>query len=154
MAPQDPAKVIVLPNAVEQLKDAAWKAENLRARICLHADTSDPVQEMLIALCAGTKVSIHRHPNKTESFHMVEGELDVIFFDNDGKETERLRLGAPASGHPFMYRLNSPLWHSVEPITNVAVVHEVITGPFNTSSNEFLDADQRPKTLQLNTMEF
>jgi len=130
--------VLLDQETITQLKHSAETAPIKRARVCLHQHHEDKIQEMVIALCRGTKVRVHRHPGRSESFHVVEGILEVLFFDDAGKELERLVLGEPSSGYPFLYRLNTSLWHSVVPVTEIAIVHETVAGPFSTESSEFL----------------
>ena len=55
-----------------------------RARICTHTSDKSPVQEMVIAFTRETYVHPHRHIEKSESFHVIEGELAVVFFDDSG----------------------------------------------------------------------
>ena len=64
----------------------------LRAKyVC--PDVEHPVQEMVIAFYKDSYVRPHRHIGTSESFHVAEGEIDVIFFDEVGKPTNRERLG-------------------------------------------------------------
>lgn len=36
---------------------------------------------MLIVMAKGSYIRPHKHKNKSESFHIIEGLLDVIVFD-------------------------------------------------------------------------
>jgi cupin fold WbuC family metalloprotein len=127
----------IRPEQLGELKRAAAEAPLKRARLCLHHDHSDQVQEMVIAFDRGTYVRPHRHRGKTESFHVIEGELEVVFFDDGGRVTRRVRMGPRDSGHAFLYRLSSSLWHSVVPLSDFVVIHETTTGPFVKGETEF-----------------
>ncbi len=83
---------------------------------------------MVIAFHRDTYIRPHRHKNKTESFHMIEGEVLVTFFDDEGKEMQKIHLGM---GNDFLYRLSADHWHSVTCLTEYAVLHEVAMGPFS-----------------------
>lgn len=135
----DNAPVITLSSQdMETLKEKAQTAPLRRARYCLHHTEDDPVQEMVIAFCADSEVPVHRHMNKSESFHVISGELEIIFHDDEGKETRRILMGEPKSGLPFVYRLAAPMWHTVRPLSDFVVIHEVTTGPFVQGDMEVL----------------
>jgi cupin fold WbuC family metalloprotein len=122
---------------IEELKGMALQAEFKRARICLHPNHQDPIQEMIIAFCKGTYFRPHRHQNKSESFHMIEGKLAIIFFDDQGAVTRRVVLEAGKSTSPFIYRLNQSLWHTIVILSEFALVHEITNGPFVWEEREF-----------------
>jgi len=43
----------------------------------------------------------HRHYNKSESFHVVEGEVDIVLFDDISGALKVIRMGACGSGKSF-----------------------------------------------------
>lgn len=122
---------------LEQLKAAAASAPLRRARLCLHHTHQDVVQEMVIAFCRDTYNRPHRHQGKSESFHVIEGRLAVLFFDDEGRPERRITLGPPGSGLTFVYRLRNSKWHTVIPLSEVAVIHETTTGPYTPADTEF-----------------
>lgn len=127
----------ITPGMVAQLKADAAKEPLRRARVCLHPDPSHSLHEMVIAFTRETYVRPHRHRNKCESMHVIEGELDVVFFDDAGHETSRIKLGPFGSGKTFYYRLTNTQWHSVVLHTDTAVIHETTNGPFDAADSEF-----------------
>lgn len=118
------------PDWLARLKRAAQESPLRRARVCLHIDPEDAIQEMIIALCEDTLFRPHRHHDKTESFHIVEGELDLIVFDDGGRPLRIIQMGPIASGKTFCYRLNAPLYHALLPRTPFVIFHETTAGPF------------------------
>jgi glucose-6-phosphate isomerase len=127
------------PEMIEELKRRAGDAPLRRFRLCLHHGPEDTVHEMIIAFRRDSLVPPHRHLDKCESFHMIEGEVEIRFFDDSGDVVRRVRLGAPGSGLPFIYRLSAPLWHEVVPLSEHVVLHEITSGPFKGS-----DLGERP----------
>ena len=121
---------------IERLKQAARQEKLGRARLCLHLSQDDLVQEMLIAFCRGSYIRPHRHIAKSESFHVVEGELLVVLFESDGKPIREISLGPLGSGKNFIYRLASDTWHTVVPLSDYVVIHETTTGPWNPSETQ------------------
>jgi cupin fold WbuC family metalloprotein len=122
---------------LEELKRAATASPLKRARLCLHHNLDDKVQEMVIAFCRGTYNRPHRHRDKTESFHLIEGHLLIIFFDNHGQVIRRIKMGPCGSGRTFLYRLSCSLWHTVVPLSEFVIIHETTNGPFLKEETEF-----------------
>jgi cupin fold WbuC family metalloprotein len=125
------------PETLAGLKQSAASAPLRRARVCLHQDLQDKVQEMVIAFCRDTYNRPHRHRDKSESFHVIEGELLVVFFDDDGRVTRRIHMGPNGSGLTFYYRMSSDLWHAVLPLSDYVIIHETTSGPFVPGDADF-----------------
>lgn len=119
------------------LKQSAKQDPLRRARLCLHHDHSDKVQEMVIAFYRDSYVRPHRHLNKSESFHVIEGKLAVIFFDDNGNTTRRITMSTCGNGQTFLYRVSSSLCHMVIPLSEFVVIHETTTGPFVKEETEY-----------------
>ncbi len=123
--------VVVVDDAlIDRVVSAALEEPLRRARLCLHSSSQDPVHEMMIALCCDTEIAPHRHMTKSESFHVIRGLLTVVLYDDEGRVVERIALGVPGGDRPFAYRLGRGRWHTVVVESDVAVIHEVISGPF------------------------
>jgi len=120
----------ILPAQLTQLKQAARKAPLKRARICLHHKNADKIHEMIIAFCKDSYIRPHKHADKSESFHIIEGELLVLFFDETGKITHKIKMGPSGSCLTFVYRLSSSLWHMAIPLSEHVIIHETTSGPF------------------------
>lgn len=116
------------------LKRQAVMSTRRRARICAHRDGNDTLHEMLIALRADSYVHPHKHVNKIESFHIIEGLVDVVVLDDSGALLEAIELGDTASGKPFYYRLADSLYHTLVIHSEFLIIHEVTNGPFTTGA--------------------
>ncbi len=112
------------------LKQQAELSSRGRARICAHRSNHDRVHEMLIAISADSYIHPHKHPNKVESFHVIEGSVDVVVFEDDGAIADVVELGDTSSGRAFYYRLSDSLFHTLLIHSDYLVVHEVTGGPF------------------------
>ena len=113
------------------LKYKARTSPRKRARICAHTTNEDALHEMIIAMSSSTYIRPHKHEGKSESFHIVEGEVDIVLFDDEGKITDVVPLGDRDSGRNFFYRLSHPMFHTLLIRTNYLVVHETTNGPFD-----------------------
>ncbi len=122
--------ICVGANWVEKLKAAAAASPLRRSRLRMHLSSEDPVQEMIIALCSDVLFRPHRHHDKSESFHIVEGNLYVLVFDETGNVIRTVHMGPPGSGRDYCYRLCKPAWHAIVPGSEFVVFHETTVGPF------------------------
>ena len=122
---------------VEFLKASAAQNERKRIRLCTHPDVDDRLHEMLIVHAKEAYVRPHKHLNKTESVHIIEGLVDVIVFDDVGNIIEVIRMGDYASGHRFYYRMSGPYYHTLLIRSDVLVFHETTNGPFRREDTVF-----------------
>jgi cupin fold WbuC family metalloprotein len=122
---------------VEFLKKRTPATARRRARFCAHKSGDEPIHEMLIVLMRGTYIRPHKHLAKVESFHIIEGEADVVLFDDEGNTTEIVRMGDYASGRNFYYRLSRPMYHTVVLRSELVVIHETTNGPFKPEETIF-----------------
>jgi cupin fold WbuC family metalloprotein len=115
---------------LQRLKEAARNSPLRRSRLCLHRTDQDLVQEMIIVLMKDVLFRPHRHLDKSESFHIIEGELHVLIFNDAGVPIRTIHMGPAGSGRTFCYRLRTPAWHAILPISDIVVMHETTRGPF------------------------
>lgn len=122
---------------IASLKQQALANPRRRIRVCKHPDTNDRLHEMLIVHTHGTYVRPHKHLNKSESVHIIEGEVEVVFLDESGAVTDVVRLGDFQSGREFYCRANWPLYHTLLVTSEFLVFHEITTGPFRREETVF-----------------
>ena len=115
---------------VDFLKEQAEHNKRKRIRLCAHGSIEDRLHEMVITHAKGIYVRPHKHLGKIESFHVVEGAVDVVLFDDDGNITGVTRMGDYQSGRPFYHRISEPRYHTLLITSDVLVFHEITNGPF------------------------
>ena len=115
---------------IDKLISQAKQNSRQRMRLCLHKDTSDDVHEMIIAMSKSCYVRPHKHMNKTESFHMIRGSLWLFVFDDRGAVIEKFKMSDNRDNGFLVYRLEKNYWHTIIPISDFVVFHEVRKGPF------------------------
>jgi len=115
---------------VDFLKSAALKNPRERIRLCGHRDKSDSVHEMVIVHTRGTYVRPHKHLGKSESFHVIEGNADVVIFNDSGSVLDVVPTGPREADRNFFYRLSEPLFHTLLIDSPFFVFHETTRGPF------------------------
>jgi len=122
---------------IDMLLDAAASEPKRRARLNLHNSDDDLIHEMIIAFRKDSLNMPHRHVGKSESMHVIRGRVDVVIFDDKGNETQRIRLYGDRRNvlAPSIFRMAAPIWHTVIPVDDKVVVHEVTNGPFLPGQN-------------------
>lgn len=124
---------------IADLKALAAGNERKRVRLCAHCAPSERLHEMLIVHARGTYVRPHKHPGKTESTHVIEGEVDVVVLDDAGEVTQVMELGDYGSGKIFYYRMASAAFHTLIIRSPVLVFHETTDGPFDRNDTVFAE---------------
>tara|TARA_B100001765_G_C19490164_1_gene333500 strand:- start:662 stop:1192 length:531 start_codon:yes stop_codon:yes gene_type:complete len=119
------------------LKDNIKNTEKKRIRLCTHLDEKDSTHEMFIALSNETYIRPHKHFNKSESLHVLEGSADVVFFDDEGKISNIIPLSDASSKSCFYYRINEPIYHTFIVTSKIFIFHETTQGPFKKSDTIF-----------------
>jgi len=137
------AIAVVDRSDIEILKRRARLSRRGRARLCVHRSVEEAIHEMLIVHTKGSYIQPHKHPGKTVSYHVIDGELDLVIFEDDGTIVRAVKMGPHSSGLPFYWRLSKSLYYSVLPLTNMVVFNEVVNGPWERATS-FIGAPWSP----------
>ena len=125
--------MLIDENLIQSVTSLAQESPRLRKNYNFHETLDDSCQRMLNIMLKGTKFEIHRHTNTAESFVLLKGRLDLIYFNDKGEETDRFRLD-PVTGN---YGIHIPAgqWHSLEIIED-STIFETREGPYIPVSKE------------------
>lgn len=115
---------------IDYLKQVANQNPRKRVRLCTHRNKSDSLHEMFIVHMRDCYVPPHKHLGKAESMSILEGEVDVVLFEEDGRIKNVIHMGDQASGKIFYQRISEPTYHSLIIRTEYLVFHEITEGPF------------------------
>jgi cupin fold WbuC family metalloprotein len=102
---------------------------------------------MIIAIEPASYLRPHRHPGKSEAFHIIEGKVDVVVFRDDGEIAQIVSLAEKGGARPFYYRMSEPLFHTLLVGSDLLIMHEITNGPFRpegTAYAEFAPAEGEP----------
>ena len=128
---------VFTPDLKDLLTTTCQNSPTRRARINFHTGPCDWVQEMVICMHISSSVPVHRHFNKSESFHLIDGSLAVILFKDKSMDAlDTIILSSDSGIAPCFYRLNTSLYHLVVPLTEYVFFHETTTGPFSRSKDD------------------
>lgn len=122
---------------VDLLKQQSSRNPRKRIRLCAHGSPDDRLHEMLIVHERDAYVRPHKHLEKTESTHIIEGLVDVVLFEDDGRIERVISMGDYASGRAFYFRMEIPVFHTLVIRSNVLVFHETTNGPFDRRNTVF-----------------
>jgi cupin fold WbuC family metalloprotein len=122
---------------VDFLKSNMHNSKTGRIRICAHKSPGDMIHEMLIIIDGKSYMRPHKHVGKPESFHIIEGAIDVVLFDEEGNIVDKIRLASRGSGSDFFYRLSKHQFHTVLINSDHAIIIETTQGPFNKEETIF-----------------
>lgn len=113
---------------LDQVTDQAKSSERLRMNYNLHDSLDAKAQRLLNALEPGTVLPIHRHRHTAETYIVLRGSINVIFFD-DNKTFIEQHLVTPSQG---VYGVHIPAgqWHTLEVMESGTVIFEVKEGPY------------------------
>lgn len=129
--------ILVGRQETEFLKEKVGANERSRIRFCAHQGPEDPVHEMFVTLTRISYVRPHKHLHKSESFHLIEGSMDLIIFDEEGNVVKVIHLADRSSGGHFYFRFTEPLYHTLRVTSDLVVFHETTSGPFQKSDTVF-----------------
>ena len=119
---------IIDVNLLDEVSEQAKESPRLRMNYNFHHSLDDKCHRFLNAVEPGTKVEIHRHPTKDESFVLLRGRVVVYTFNDDGSVLESVELN-PNEGR---YGVDIPknVWHKVESLESGSVFFECKEGPY------------------------
>ena len=113
---------------IDEVSRQAKQSDRLRMNHNFHQSLEDKCHRFLNAVEPGTKVEIHRHPTKDESFVLLRGRVRVNIYNDDGTVLESVVLCPEEE----LYGVDIPknVWHNVESLESGSVFFECKEGPF------------------------
>ena len=106
---------------------ARGKGTGQGIRLCLHESPGALLHDMIVVHYTGQYFRPHKHMEKSESYHMIEGGMGVVVFDDEGKVVDACRMD---TSDTTVYGVGTGMYHTNFPLTEVAVYHESRPGPF------------------------
>jgi len=101
--------------------------QNQTLRISLHSNPSEALHNMLIYVNNGAPLNIHKHKQKEETYHIVEGKMAVVFFSQNGEIQRKVILSKEDS---LLCRVPKNQYHTSIALSDFALYHESRVGPF------------------------
>lgn len=122
--------VLVGKSHIDRLKAELPNTSRKRIRLCTHSNVNDSLHEMFVLYTKDTHIQPNKHLGKEETFHILEGEADFIFYNDTGDVTKIIPLGTKESGRSFFVRVPEGVYHTVAMTSDYLVIHEATPGPY------------------------
>lgn len=121
--------MLIDKNLLDKVTAEAKANARLRMNYNFHETLDAPAQRLLNALEPGTVLPIHRHCHTAETYVLLRGRLNILFYNEQKQITERYELD-PQKG---VYGVNIPRgqWHTIEVLCSGTVIFEVKDGPYS-----------------------
>lgn len=119
---------IIDKDLLDSITQRAQESDRLRMNYNLHQNLDDQVQKLLNALEPGTDLPIHRHTHTAETYLLIRGKLNVLFY-NDAKELIDSSKLSPLEGK-FAVDIPAGQWHTIEVLEPGTIIFEIKQGPY------------------------
>lgn len=124
--------VAINKRLIEELKKISRENGNVNARLCLHGNPNEDLHDMVILQYKDkTCRKPHKHLEKNETLHIIEGEMLILLFDEEGKSINKTILNK----NNFAYRTSRNQYHLWLPLTEYVIYREIKQGPFKQEDN-------------------
>ncbi|MBN1981207.1 MAG: WbuC family cupin fold metalloprotein [Chitinivibrionales bacterium] len=123
---------------ISQLFEAAQKSPRKRANHNFHDHLSDPIQRMGVVALETTYIRPHLHEEqgKWEIFIILEGDAEVLLFDEQGTVTDKRHLSANPKTGSRLIEIPPLAWHTLVICSPRAVLVELKPGPYVPTSDK------------------
>lgn len=118
---------------LEEIQTRASFSPRLRMNYNFHHSPDSKAQRLLNVLLPGTELPVHRHSHTAETYILIRGKMDVIFYNDNKEETERFRLD-PDKGN-FGIHIPANQWHGID-VYEPSTIFEVKDGPYTPLTDE------------------
>ena len=110
---------------LDEMKEVSVLRGGRNVRICLHSAPEDEHHDMVVLEHGGNYYRPHKHQAKGECFHVMDGRLGLLAFDEAGAVIDATILEAGD-----MYSIAVGMYHAVMPLSDPVIYHESKPGPF------------------------
>ena len=106
----------------------AKENERLRMNYNFHETLDAPAQRLLNSLQPGTNLPVHKHANTAETYILLQGKLQVLFYNSDKELTDSVILDQKEG--KFGIHIPVGQWHTIDVLEPDTVIFEVKDGPY------------------------
>jgi len=143
------SQVLINDVIINELKEVSRLHNNANCRVCLHTSPDSLHHDMIILERKDSYLRPHKHIYASgETFHVIEGVMAVLSFDDKGNvfDSPRLQKGD-------LYRISKGVYHALFPISDYIIYHENKVGPF-LGQKDNIYADWSPENDDLDGIKF
>jgi len=117
--------VYIGSNLIKEMKDISRAEGGCNVRVCLHSEPESKHHDMVVLENKNKYYPPHKHEEKGECFHVIDGKLGILAFDDYGTiiDANLLEKGD-------IYRIEIGMYHAIIPVSDIVIYHESKPGPF------------------------
>lgn len=113
---------------LDQVTQQAKESSRLRMNYNLHDSLESKAQRLFNALEPCTELPVHRHLHTSETYIIIRGRMNVMFYNDDKQLTEKCELCAEHGRYGIHISVGQ--WHTLEILESGTVIFEVKDGPY------------------------
>ena len=113
---------------LDKVSEKAVLSPRLRMNHNLHDSLEAKAQRLLNALEPGTQLPVHRHPHTAETYILLRGRINVLFYYEDKQVQEKQELSVASRNYGV--HIPAGQWHTLEVMESGTVIFEVKDGPY------------------------
>ncbi len=117
--------IFVGSELLKEMKDVSRVNGGCNVRICLHSGPEAMHHDMVVLESKENYYPPHKHEEKGECFHVMDGKLGLLAFDDCGDI-----IDANVLEKGDIYRIEIEMYHAVIPVSDIVIYHESKPGPF------------------------
>ena len=112
---------------IKQLKNLSKELGKKDIWICLHNNRDRNLHNMINLIYRREENIPHKHIDKSEGYHIIEGRMIITIFDDKGTIKDECLLNA---ADIFLFRIGKNTFHTTVAKTEYCIFHETRSGPF------------------------
>lgn len=117
-----------------QLNKLYKLSDRNRHRFCFHQNTDVALHDIIIQYDQESYIPPNKHVGKAETLCILQGEVEVFFFCDDGKCFKRILMG-DSGNNVKICRIPMNTWHGLRVVSKEpCVMKETISGPYSKES--------------------
>lgn len=113
---------------LNKITEKARTSLRLRMNYNLHDNLEAKAQRLLNALEPGTILPIHRHSHTAETYLIIRGRIQVIYYNDQKEETENIILDVKIGNYGI--HIPAGQWHTIKVLESGTIIFEVKDGPY------------------------
>lgn len=132
---EDPISSGMPARAVTGLINDYKKSERRRHRYCFHQSPTVDLHDIVICYDSDSYIPPNKHVGKSESLLVIDGEIDLFLFSDNGQVYDYRRLSASDCSQAFYVRIPPNTWHGLRAVgLKPCIIKETISGPYDGST--------------------
>lgn len=119
--------MIINNELLDNITEKAANSPRLRMNFNLHESLDAKAQRLINVLLPETVMPIHRHSHTAETYVLLRGKMDVMFYNQSGDEIQRFNLNPDAGNYGV--HIPAGQWHGIK-VLEPSAIFEVKDGPY------------------------